>query len=99
MYTMIVGMTLDPARPEDVDRHFYDDVVPWAWQQPGFVSGRWLRSIDNARGQGVVVFDSAPAAEDAAAAVRATQFPPGTAWSIDGVLVFELITEAEAVRS
>jgi hypothetical protein len=97
VYTMVVGMVLDPARPEEVDRHLRDDVVPWARTRPGFVSGRWLRSTDNTRGAGVVVFDSAPAAEDAAASARASR-PAGTAWSIDEVGVYELVTDAEVTR-
>jgi hypothetical protein len=87
VHTMIVTMTLDPTRPAEVDRHFRQDVAPWAKAQPGFSGGSWLRSPDGTRGLGVVTFTSAEAAASAAVGPRAAR--PGPAWSIDSVEVFD----------
>ncbi len=92
MHTMIVNMTLDPAREDEVARHLRDDVAGWAKTQPGFVSGRWLRSTDRSRGVGVVTFASAEAASAAAAGPRST--PPGPAWAIDSVEIYEHVEDA-----
>ena len=67
MYMMVVQMSTDPSRAEQVARHLREDVVEFAKQQPGFVSGQWLRSTDGSEGMGVVVF----ASEEAAATTRA----------------------------
>ena len=42
MHTMVVQMSIDPSRADAVTRHFREDIVSWAKQQPGFVSGQWL---------------------------------------------------------
>ena len=96
MHTMIVSMTLDPAQPGEVERHFHEDVRPWALAQPGFVHGRWLRSGDGRVGRGVVTFASAQDAQNAATGPRAA--PPGRAWSIDSVEIFEQVDETAAGR-
>jgi hypothetical protein len=94
MYAVIVRMGMDPQRAGDVDRHFQQDIVPWAKAQDGFVTGRWLRSTDGLTGLGVVVFDTSEAAEKAAAGPRGMAYPPGHAWSIADVTVFEQVVEA-----
>jgi len=92
MNTMIVTMALDPARTDDVDRHFRDDVAAWARTRPGFVDGHFLRSEDGKRGIGVVTFASAQEAAAAAAGPRSA--PPGPAWSIESVELFEQVEQA-----
>jgi hypothetical protein len=91
MHTMIVCMTLDPAQPGEVERHFREDVRPWARAQPGFLHGCWLRSDDGRSGRGLVTFASARDAQQAAAGPRAA--PPGPAWSVDSVEIFEQVDE------
>ena len=93
MHTMIVRMTLDPARLPEVDRHFEQDVVPRANRQAGFVGGRWLRSADGTQGLGIVVFDSAAAAA-AANGPRGQQPDPARAWNVAEVVVFEQVARA-----
>lgn len=92
MNTLIVTMTLDPARTGEVDRHLSEDVVAWARAQPGFVTGSWLRSEDRRTAMGVVTFASAEAAATAAVGPRSA--PPGPAWSIDSVEISELVGQA-----
>jgi hypothetical protein len=65
MYTMVVQMSTDASRVEQVARHLREDVVEFAKQQPGFVSGQWLRSADGGKAMGVVVFASEEAATSA----------------------------------
>jgi hypothetical protein len=92
MHTMIVTMNLDPTRLNEVDRHFRQDVAKWAKAQPGFVTGSWLRSEDGTRGLGVVTFASAEAAAGAAVGPRSA--PPGPAWSIESVEIFDQLQQA-----
>jgi hypothetical protein len=92
MHTMIVTMTLDPTRREDVERHLREEVVAWAMSRPGFVTGRWLCSENNATGMGVVTFTTADAAS--AAAIGPRTAPPGKAWTIESVEIFEQVVDA-----
>ena len=77
MHTMVVRMSIDPARADEAARHLREDVVAWARQQPGFVNGQWLRSPDGSEGIGVVVFASGDAAASAARGPRS--YPPTAA--------------------
>jgi hypothetical protein len=93
MHVVVVRMGMDPARTGEVDRHVAEDVVPWARAQPGFLTGRWLRSTDGLTGLGIIAFDGSEAAEKAAAGPRGMAYPPDNAWSIADVTVFEQVEE------
>lgn len=97
--TLIVTMTLDPARSPDVARHFTDDVVPWAAHQDGFVSGQWLRSPDGSHGIGIVTFDSVDHATAAAAGPRSQPRDDGRAWNTGTVDVFHVVASANSKQS
>ena len=94
MHTMVVRMSVDPARAGEVARHLREDVTGWAKQQPGFVSGQWLHADGGTEVLGVVVFATR------ADAVRAAQGPRGyprdaaRAWNIDDVTVHEQLASA-----
>ncbi|HEY3922976.1 MAG TPA: hypothetical protein VGL75_00270 [Acidothermaceae bacterium] len=92
MNTMLVTMTLDPARSDEVERHFRDDVAPWATRQPGFVSGQWLSG--GVQGFGIVVFDSQEHADAAAVGPRSAPSVEGRAWNTDSVVVFDQVAKA-----
>ncbi len=94
MHTMIVTMTLDPERADDVADHFSREVAPWAARQPGFLSGQWLRGADGRSGLGVVVFDTEWSAYAAAEGPRGYARDDSRAWNIDGVHVYEQIEHA-----
>jgi hypothetical protein len=94
MYTMIVRMSLDPSRLDQVDRHFHDDVVPWAKRGAGFISGRWLRSADGKQGLGIVTYSSQQDAETAATGPLRYAQVEGRAWNIDEVTLFEQVADA-----
>ncbi len=94
MHTMVVRMTVDPSRAEEVASHLRTDIVGWARQQPGFVSGQWLRSADGDDGLGVVIFDSEGAATAAAQGPRGFPRNEARAWNIEAVTVYEQIASA-----
>jgi hypothetical protein len=55
-------------------------------------TGCWLRGEDSRTGMGVVTFASPGEAAAAAAGPRSA--PPGLAWSIDSVELFEQVAQA-----
>jgi antibiotic biosynthesis monooxygenase len=94
MHTMVVQMSTDPSRPEEVARHLREFVVGWARQQPGFVSGQWLRGAGRRAGLGVVVFASEDAATSAAQGPRNSPRDDNRAWNIESLTVYEQLTSA-----
>ncbi len=94
MYALVVQMSTDPARAEQVARHFREDVANWAERQPGFVTGQWLHSPDGRTGMGVVVFGSEDAASTAAQGPRSYPRDDGRAWNIEDVTVYHQLTTA-----
>lgn len=94
MHALVVQMSTDPARPEEVARHLREDVAGWAKRQPGFVTGQWLRSPDGRTGIGVVVFASEDAAATAAQGPRSYRHDDDRAWNIEGVTVYQQLTTA-----
>ena len=95
MHTVVVKMSADPSRRDDVARHLREDVVPWARSQPGFVSGQWHMAPDGGAGGGVMLFDSADAAEQAAQAPRDYPRDAGRAWNVEQVDVYEQLVTAD----
>jgi hypothetical protein len=94
MYTMVVQMSTDASRVEQVARHLREDVVEFAKQQPGFVSGQWLHSADGSKAMGVVVFASEEAATSATQGPRNLPRDDERAWNIESVTVYERLTSA-----
>ena len=94
MHTLVVEMTTDPARSEEVSRHLREDVTAWAKRQPGFVSGEWLLSDTQETGLGLVSFDSAEAARHAAFGPRSGGHDDQRAWNIDSVTVYGPVASA-----
>jgi hypothetical protein len=94
MHSMVIQMSIDPSRTDLVTRHFREDIIGWARQQPGFVSGQWLLSPGQKQGMGVVVFATE---DDAAAAARGPRSTPrdnDRAWNIEDVTVYQQVTSA-----
>ena len=94
MHTMVVEMSIDPSRTDAVTRHFREDIVSWASQQPGFVSGQWLLDPGHSQGIGVVVFASEDTANAAARGPRSYPRDDDQAWNIEDVTVYEQVTSA-----
>ncbi len=94
MHTMVVQMSIDPSRTDVVTRHLREDIVGWARQQPGFVSGQWLLGPGQNHGMGIVVFASEDAAAAAAQGPRSFPRDEGRAWNVEDVTVYEQVTSA-----
>lgn len=92
--TMVVHMTVDPGRGDEVDHHFQNDVRPWAQKQQGFVSAQWIRLGSGNRGMGLVTFETEAQANQAAQGPRAAPHVEGRAWNTDSVEVYAVVTEA-----
>jgi quinol monooxygenase YgiN len=92
--TLVVSMTVDSDRAEEVDRHFRDDVRAWAQHQPGFLSAQWLRLPGGDRAMGLVTFESEAHAQAASQGPRAQPKVNGRAWNTDAVEVYAVITQA-----
>ena len=94
MHTMVVQMSIDPSRTDVVTRHLREDIVSWARQQPGFVSGQWLLRPGHDQGTGVVVFATEDAAIAAAQGPRSYPRDDNRAWNIEDVAVYQQVTSA-----
>ena len=94
MHTVVVQMSIDPSRAEVVAGHLRTDIVGWARQQPGFVSGQWLLDPDREQGLGIVVFSSQDAAAAAARGPRGFPRDEARAWNVEHVTVYEQVTAA-----
>lgn len=94
MHTLVVRMSIDPARAEEAARHFREDVAGWAKRQPGFVAGQWLRSPDGRAAMGVVVFTCEAAATTAAQGPRSYPRDNDRAWNIEDVTVYHQLAAA-----
>jgi hypothetical protein len=94
MHTMVVQMSIDPSRTEVVTSHLREDIVSWARQQPGFVSGQWLLGPGQDHGLGVVVFASEDAAAAAAQGPRSFPRDESRAWNVEDVTVYQQVTSA-----
>ena len=95
MHALLVELSTDPSRTDEVARHFREDVAGWAKRQPGFVTGQWLGSTDGRAGVGVVVFDSEDAATTAAHGPRNYARDEDRAWNVEKVTVYEQLAAAE----
>jgi hypothetical protein len=91
---MVVQMSIDPSRTDVVTRHLREDIVSWARQQPGFVSGQWLLGPGQDHGMGVVVFASQDAAAAAAQGPRSFPRDETRAWNVEDVTVYQQVSSA-----
>jgi hypothetical protein len=75
-----------------VSHHFRQDVISWARQQPGFVSGQWLLAPGHRQGLGIVVFATEAAATAAADGPRSYPRDSSRAWNVEDVTVYQQVT-------
>jgi hypothetical protein len=94
MHTMVIQMSTDPKRTDAVTQHLREDIVNWARQQPGFVSGQWLLGPRHDQGMGVVVFATEDAAFAAAQGPRSYPHDDNRAWNIEDVAIYQQVTSA-----
>jgi len=92
--TLLVRMSINPARADEAARHLREDVVGWATRQPGFVSGQWLLSDDRTCGLGIVVFGSEQSALNAAAGPKSYRREDKRPWNVEEVTLFTEVASA-----
>jgi len=96
MHTLLVQMSTDPSRADEVQAHLREDVVSWARRQPGFVTDQWLLTADGRNAVGVVVFAAEEAAKAAASGPQKYRRDEARAWNINSVVVLKPVTSAGA---
>ena len=94
MHTMEIQMSTDPCAPTRSPSTSAENIVNWARQQPGFVSGQWLLGPGHDQGMGVVVFVTEDAAFAAAQGPRSYPRDDNRAWNIEDVAVYQQVISA-----
>lgn len=87
MTALVVSLTLDPARTDEVVRLLRQEMAPWMRRQHGFVSSHWFLADDGAHCTITVDFDDLPAARAVAEATLALPSPPARSWHVERVEV------------
>lgn len=93
MHALFVQVTIDPARTDEAEALLHSETVPRVKQAPGFVSGTWMRAADGSRGQSVLLFESADAAQATAERIPSVVLPDGPV-TIASTEVFEVLAQA-----
>ena len=89
MTTLLVSLTLDPHRTEEVVRLLRGEMAPWMRRQPGFVSSNWYLAGDRHHCTITVEFQTQPDAERVAAATLALPGNPARSWNVERVEVVD----------
>ncbi len=92
MHALMVRVTIDPTRLPEAEAMLKDQVVPMSREREGFTGGYWLRSLDGSHGMSIELYESEAAA--LVIADSAAKAPPGTAVTLDGFEVFEVVATA-----
>jgi 2-methylcitrate dehydratase PrpD len=87
MATMLVSVTVDPARADEVVRLLRGEMAPWMRVQPGFVSSHWLLSDDRSHCTILVDFTAEEDARAVADATLALPTHPTRSWNVERVEV------------
>ena len=93
MHAVVGRVAIDSGRADEARELLDTFTIPTVKQQPGFVSGTWLRSADGTSGTSVLLVESAEAAT-ALAARMAEGPPPGAAVTFVSADVFEVVGQA-----
>ena len=57
MYAVVGVWSMDESRHEEQQRALHERIVPLTEEQPGFVSGYWMRDAETGKSHTAVVFD------------------------------------------
>ena len=96
MYGVIIRVRIHSDRDAEMRARWVDqEVVPRAWQVPGFAGGSWFQALERDGGAAVMLFDSEETARGYAERV-ASQGPRADAavWSVQAVGTYEVIARA-----
>jgi hypothetical protein len=92
MHAVVGRVQIDSGRADEARELLNTFTIPTVKQQPGFISGTWLRSSDGTSGTSVVLVDSEEAAT--ALAGRMAQGPPaGAPVTFVSADVFEVLAQ------
>ena len=95
MHAVLVEVDTSGADPEEAMRRLREEIVPTVKQAPGFQSGTWLRPNQDAKGAGLLLFDTEENAQAAASIVAVGASPqPGVV--VERSEVREVAVTAEA---
>ena len=93
MYAVVGRVAIDAGRADEARELLDTFTIPTVTQQPGFISGTWMRSADGTSGTSVLLVDSAEAAT--AIATRMAAGPPaGAPVTFVSADVFEVVAQA-----
>jgi quinol monooxygenase YgiN len=93
MHAVVGRVALDPERADEARELLDTFTIPAVKQQPGFISGTWMRSLDATGGTSVLLVESEEAAT--ALANRMAQGPPsGAPVRFVSADVFEVLAQA-----
>ncbi|MET1003332.1 MAG: antibiotic biosynthesis monooxygenase [Acidimicrobiia bacterium] len=93
MHAVVGRVAIDSGRADEARELLDTFTIPTVKQQPGFVSGTWLRSADGTSGTSVLLVDTAEAAT--ALATRMAEGPPPEApVKFVSADVFEVVAQA-----
>jgi hypothetical protein len=95
VHAVVVQVSIGAGRGEEATNMLREEVVPGAREQPGFVSGTWIRHSSGERGMGIVLFESQEAAEATAQVIR-SQPAEGLPVTRESVEVYEVLAQASS---
>lgn len=94
MYAVNVRVRVDRDREEEARTLLREVVVPTAKGMDGFISGTWLRALDDDRGTSVLIFESEAGARAAGEWFRTEGPPPGAPVAVESADPFEVVAQA-----
>ena len=92
MHAVVGRVAIEPERANEARELLDNFTIPTVKEQPGFISGTWMRSLDAAGGTSVLLVESEAAAK--AIADRMAQGPPaGSPVTFVSAEVFEVLAQ------
>jgi hypothetical protein len=85
MTTLLISLSLDPERVEEVVRLLRTEMAPWMRRQPGFASSHWLLADDRAHCTITAEFGSDEQARAVAEATLALPESAARSWHVERV--------------
>ena len=93
MHAVVGKVAIDAGRADEARELLDTFTIPTVTQQPGFISGTWMRSADGTSGTSVLLVDSAEAATAIATRMAAGP-PPEAPVTFVSADVFEVVAQA-----
>ena len=94
MFGVVFDVRVITGREDEARAMVEAVIVPRAKTHPGFLSGQWLRSLEDDGLRVVHLFDTEEHARETATKIESEGPPPGAPVTLRGVETFELIAQA-----